>query len=103
MPLLEKYPIVDIRGRGLMSAMEFGGRDGSLDAEPGTAAKLVKAAGERGLLILQAGAHVALLPHACTAFMLTLSATFTSHAVSPLGSGPPECPANTDSPALSVR
>ena len=56
-PLLEKYPIVDIRGRGLMSALEFGGRDGSLDAEPGTAAKLVKAAGERGLLILQAGAH----------------------------------------------
>ena len=56
-PLLEKYPIVDIRGRGLMSALEFGGRDGSLHAEPGTAAKLVKAANERGLLILAAGTH----------------------------------------------
>jgi len=50
---------VDIRGRGLMSALEFGGRDGSLHAEPGTAAKLVKAANERGLLILAAGAHFA--------------------------------------------
>jgi 4-aminobutyrate aminotransferase-like enzyme len=54
-PLLEKYPIIDIRGRGLMSALEFGGRDGSLDAEPGTAGKVVRACAERGMLILSAG------------------------------------------------
>ena len=54
-PLLEKYPIVDIRGRGLMSAIEFGGRDGSLKADYGTAGKVVKACGDRGLLILSAG------------------------------------------------
>lgn len=56
-PLLEKYPIVDIRGRGLMSAIEFGGRDGSLNPEYGTAGKVVKACGDRGLLILSAGAR----------------------------------------------
>ena len=57
MPLLEKYPIIDIRGRGLMSALEFGGLDGSLEAEPGTAGKVVKACAERGMLILSAGAQ----------------------------------------------
>ena len=54
-PMLEKYPIVDIRGRGLMSAIEFGGRNGSLNSEYGTASKVVKACGDRGLLILSAG------------------------------------------------
>lgn len=53
--MLEKYPIVDIRGRGLMSAIEFGGEDGSLKADYGTAGKVVKACGDRGLLILSAG------------------------------------------------
>ena len=38
-----------------MSAIEFGGRDGSLNPEYGTAGKVVKACGDRGLLILSAG------------------------------------------------
>ena len=49
------FPISDIRGRGLMVAMEFGGKDGGLAAEPGTASAVTKAAGKRNMLLLTAG------------------------------------------------
>lgn len=60
-PCLQRYPIIDVRGRGLMLAAEFGRRqpDGSLRADPGTASKLTHAAGRRGLLLLGAGACAA--------------------------------------------
>jgi 4-aminobutyrate aminotransferase-like enzyme len=35
--LTKKYPIIDVRGRGLMVGVEFGGRDGSRKAEKGVA------------------------------------------------------------------
>lgn len=54
--LAAKFPaIMDVRGRGLMVAMEFGGRDGGLLGESGTAAKVVSSARDRGLLMLTAG------------------------------------------------
>lgn len=61
---LQSYPIVDVRGRGLMLAAEFGGRDGGLVAEPGVASKVTKAAGKHGMLLLSAGARetIRLLP-----------------------------------------
>lgn len=34
--LTKKYPIIDIRGRGLMVGVEFGGKDGGYQAEKGT-------------------------------------------------------------------
>lgn len=60
MELAQKYPISDIRGRGLMVAAEFGGVDGSLVADPGTASQVTKAAGKRNMLLLSAGATQAL-------------------------------------------
>lgn len=53
-----KYPIIDIRGRGLMCAVEFGGRNGGMSAEPGVAAAVTKAAGRRNMLLLTAGARM---------------------------------------------
>lgn len=53
--LSKKYPISDIRGRGLMVAVEFGGADGGLVAKPGTASLITKAAGRRNMLLLSAG------------------------------------------------
>lgn len=53
--LLQKYPIIDVRGRGLMLAAEFGGADGSLAARPHTAADLTHAAAQRGMLLMGAG------------------------------------------------
>ena len=53
--LADKYPIIDVRGRGLMCAVEFGGHDGSMTASPGVAAALTKAAGKRNMLLLTAG------------------------------------------------
>jgi len=35
--LSKKYPIIDVRGRGLMVGVEFGGRDGGCKAEKGIA------------------------------------------------------------------
>lgn len=64
---LQKYPIVDVRGRGLMMAAEFGGADGSLAARPHTAADVTHAAGLRGLLLLGAGEHFACAAGACCA------------------------------------
>lgn len=55
--LSEKYPISDIRGRGLMVAVEFGSPDGGLTAKPGTASQVTKAAGRRNMLLLSAGAR----------------------------------------------
>ena len=55
MQLAEKYPIIDVRGRGLMCAVEFGGHDGSMSASPGVAAAVTKAAGKRNMLLLTAG------------------------------------------------
>lgn len=56
--LAAKFPIIDVRGRGLMVALEFGGPDGSLEGVPGTAAKVVAAARDRGLLMLSAGTPI---------------------------------------------
>jgi acetylornithine/succinyldiaminopimelate/putrescine aminotransferase len=54
--LAESYPIIDVRGRGLMVAVEFGGSHREPEGVPyGTAAKVVAAARDRGLLILTAG------------------------------------------------
>ena len=53
--LADKYPIIDVRGRGLMCAVEFGGHDGSMTASPGVAAAVTKAAGKRNMLLLTAG------------------------------------------------
>ncbi len=62
MSLAAKFPVIDVRGRGLMVAMEFGGRDGGLTGEYGTAAAVVSAARDRGLLMLSAGAHLSWRP-----------------------------------------
>ena len=51
--LADKYPIVDVRGRGLMAATEFGG-DG---VNYGDAARVAKAAIEEGLMLMTAGAR----------------------------------------------
>ena len=55
--LAARYPIVDVRGRGLMAAAEFGGVGGGMDAAYGTAAKVASAAIARGLLLMTAGAR----------------------------------------------
>lgn len=55
--LANKYPIVDVRGRGLMVACEFGGADKSLTAKAGVAAAVTKAASKRNMLLLSAGAR----------------------------------------------
>lgn len=54
---MQRYPIVDVRGRGLMVAAEFGGRDGGLSAEQGVAARVTRAASKHGMLLLTAGAR----------------------------------------------
>ena len=54
--LSKKFPISDIRGRGLMVAAEFGSPDGGLVAQAGTASAVTKAAGRRNMLLLSAGA-----------------------------------------------
>ena len=56
--LSERYPIIDIRGRGLMVAVEFGGKDGSFKAETGTATAMVKACAAHSMLLLSAGEPV---------------------------------------------
>ena len=56
--LSERYPILDIRGRGLMVAVEFGGKDGSFQAEAGTATAVTKACASHSMLLLSAGAPV---------------------------------------------
>ena len=55
MELQQQFPIIDVRGRGLMVAAEFGGADGGLTAKPGTAAAITKAAVARNMLLLSAG------------------------------------------------
>ncbi len=55
MELQQHYPIIDVRGRGLMVAAEFGGSDGSLTAKHGTAAAITKAAVQRNMILLSAG------------------------------------------------
>lgn len=56
--LAETYPIADVRGRGLMVAVEFGGPHREPEgASYGVAAKVVAAARDRGLLMLTAGAR----------------------------------------------
>jgi hypothetical protein len=59
--LVGQYPVIDIRGRGLMCAVEFGGRDGGMTAEAGIASAVTKAAGKRNMLLLTAGSCHALL------------------------------------------
>ena len=56
------YPaIIDVRGRGLMLAVEVGGGGPrGLDAPPGTATAVARAAGGRGLMVMTAGAREAL-------------------------------------------
>lgn len=55
MKMAKQYPVIDIRGRGLMCAVEFGGRDGGMTAEPGIASAITKAAGKRNMILLTAG------------------------------------------------
>ena len=62
--MADKYPIIDVRGRGLMCAVEFGGHDGGLTASPGIAAALTKAAGKRNMLLLVAGVGLDMLKRA---------------------------------------
>lgn len=57
--LAEKYPIIDVRGRGLMVGVEFGGTDSSsrFTAEKGVAMKLQKAAFNHKMLLMPSGAR----------------------------------------------
>lgn len=55
--LAKRYPIVDVRGRGLMVGVEFGGRDGSRKAEKGVSGAIQKAAFKRGVMLMPAGAR----------------------------------------------
>jgi 4-aminobutyrate aminotransferase len=55
--LSKRFPITDVRGRGLMVAAEFGAPEGGLVAKAGTAAAVTKAAGRRNMLLLSAGAR----------------------------------------------
>eukprot|EP00877_Chromochloris_zofingiensis_P004955 jgi/Chrzof1/14460/Cz09g03230.t1 len=55
--LTKKYPIIDIRGRGLMVGVEFGGKDGGYQAEKGTSSAIQKAAFKRKVLFMPAGAR----------------------------------------------
>lgn len=55
--LSKRYPLVDIRGRGLMVGVEFGGHDGGRRAEKGTAVAVQKAAFKRGVMLMPAGAR----------------------------------------------
>ena len=59
--LAKRFPITDVRGRGLMVAAEFGAPDGGLQAPYGIAAKLTKACGKRNMILLSAGANGAYL------------------------------------------
>ena len=61
-----RFPaIVDVRGRGLMAAVEFGGGGGKggveqalkIPAKPGVASAVAAAAGERGMILMTAGAR----------------------------------------------
>ncbi len=60
-PSQERYPIVDVRGRGLMVAAEFGEAGASSSspgpARAGAAASVTQAAGKHGMLLLTAGAR----------------------------------------------
>ena len=55
--LAKRFPITDVRGRGLMVAAEFGAPDGGLTAPYGVAAKLTKACSKRNMILLSAGAN----------------------------------------------
>ena len=55
MELSERFPIIDVRGRGLMVAAEFGGAEGGLTAAPGTASAVTKGCAGRNMLLLSAG------------------------------------------------
>lgn len=68
--LAKRFPITDVRGRGLMVAAEFGAPDGGLTAPYGVAAKLTKACGKRNMILLSAGAESQSRP--ISAFILLL-------------------------------
>ena len=75
MQLQQQFPLIDVRGRGLMVAVEFGGTDGSLSAKYGTAAAITKAAVKRNMLLLSAGMLSAFSP--CSVAWSTVLACFT--------------------------
>ncbi len=82
--LSKKYPIIDIRGRGLMVAVEFGEQrsvDGSYTAKPGCAAAVTKAAQKRNMILLTAGQ----LPLS----LIVLSDVFAGHSHAWLGCAVP--------------
>lgn len=54
--LAQEFPILDVRGRGLMLAIELGGPGGG-PAPTGTAGRVTAAALRRQLLLLTAGAR----------------------------------------------
>ncbi|GBF89952.1 4-aminobutyrate transaminase [Raphidocelis subcapitata] len=58
--LAEKWPLSDVRGRGLMVGVEFGGADGGRTAEKGVAGAVQKAAFKRGAMLMPAGAREAM-------------------------------------------
>ncbi len=66
----QKYPIIDVRGRGLMLAAEFGGVDGRLTARPHTAADITHAAAKRGMLLMGAGARLAAFGDCLSLFLV---------------------------------
>ena len=65
--LSQRYPIIDVRGRGLMVAAEFGGADGRMTPEAGVATEVTKAAGRHGMLLLTAGGATTVLFVGCFA------------------------------------
>ena len=77
--MTDKYPIIDVRGRGLMCAVEFGGHDGGLSASPGIAAAITKAAGKRNMLLLVAGAGLGMLT--CAAHVAQAQCFWDSPAI----------------------
>ena len=87
--LADKYPIIDVRGRGLMCAVEFGGHNGSMTASPGVAAALTKAAGKRNMLLLTAGKSLSTpaAPHGWQSLSLLLLFLGCMYTL-PLGGGP---------------
>ena len=58
--LAGRFPISDVRGRGLMVAAEFGSADGGLTAKAGVASAVTKACLARDMLLLTAGTCTAL-------------------------------------------
>ena len=82
--LAERYPITDVRGRGLMVAAEFGEPGGGLKAPAGLAAKITKACGKRNMILLSAGARLVHPVRLLTRKVVCVSMTSSPRRPSPL-------------------